>query len=599
MSVIATQEPAQHVQPEPLKEEPFPTLFWICVLLGLIPLVLLHLRGLWYQPSYQAFPFVLAGFAWFLYSRWPRKEALSVRARPRLARLTILASIFLLSAAVVIWSPLVAMVASILAVGALFLGLGRRAPDARLLPVWLLLWLCVPLPFDLDTRVMSWMQRHTAATTSDMLDYLNVYHFSQGTIIEFPSKQLLVDEGCCGINSLFALVICAALYALWRRRPPVHAVLLLLAAVFWAGMGNLVRVFSIALVYDSFGVDLSTGWRHEVLGLVIFAIAAAVLASTDQLLRFILRPIKAPRSSKKRFRLSKYWKGQRPYRYSRMWNRWLAGEPDKRHLRGMPEDNQSTNESLRWQTLGQAWQLRGLALVCIVLGTLQMVVLGATLLDRAKGPPSEAHVELEMAAIDESTLPGNAGQWQRKDFQTTERPKLSPLGRFSRIWQYQAPKYAVLVSLDYPFLRSHQLTICYGGLGWELVREEIGEEPMRGVAGAPKWQMREAEMTKSIGQHAFLLYSHFDDAGHPVEQYVPVTTYTGKVLERLGRAPLWKLLTTGRARGLVSWTTFQTQVFAVSDHRLTPAEQQEVRSRYLEFREMLRRATTQRTEIQP
>ena len=59
----------------------------------------------------------------------------------------------------------------------------------------------------------------------------------------------------------------------------------------WAWAANVVRVATIAIAQAWFQLDLSSGWRHELLGYFTILLALAWLASTDYCLAFLLRPI--------------------------------------------------------------------------------------------------------------------------------------------------------------------------------------------------------------------------------------------------------------------------------------------------------------------
>src|SRR5690606_33803049 len=120
---------------------------------------------------------------------------------------------------------------------------------------------------------------------------LAIEHLADGNVLLFPHASLFVEEACSGVVSLLAIVACGGILAVWWRRSLIHAACLIVTAVFLAGAMNVVRVVTIALALEKAGVNLSTGWRHETLGLVVFAVSLVGLFSLDRLLSFFLGPI--------------------------------------------------------------------------------------------------------------------------------------------------------------------------------------------------------------------------------------------------------------------------------------------------------------------
>ncbi len=60
----------------------------------------------------------------------------------------------------------------------------------------------------------------------------------------------------------------------------------------WAGLGNLIRLVSIALALEWFQVDLTEETPHMLLGLVVFGIAGLGLWSTHTFLSSFFGPMK-------------------------------------------------------------------------------------------------------------------------------------------------------------------------------------------------------------------------------------------------------------------------------------------------------------------
>ncbi len=259
-----------------------------------LPLLILHAQQIWMRPHYQFFPLVLLGAAVLAFLRLrdlgPLTPAPAPRAWPLLG-----AAWILLAAAELLYSSWLGTTAALAALAALLYALGGARLFRAALPAWLLLWLAVPPPFELDRQLILWLQSLTARWASAALDVVGVYHVMAGNVVEVGGRRLLVEEACSGVNSLFSTLACTLFYVFFVRRPPVRAVLLLAAAVGWVLAANVVRVAAIAFLAARWGIDLSEGWRHETLGAGLFVAVLGLVWSTDRLLLFLTAPSARPK----------------------------------------------------------------------------------------------------------------------------------------------------------------------------------------------------------------------------------------------------------------------------------------------------------------
>ena len=260
-----------------------------CVLLAHLPLVAVHAQQLWIRPHYQFFPLVLLGAAVLAWSRRGQVGSLTPGSAVRTS-LVLAAAWILLAAAELLYSSWLAAVACLVVVAALLYGIVGGRLLRLLLPAWALLWLAIPPPFGLDSLLVRSLQTLTTRWSSGVLDLLRVYHVMEGNVVEVGGRRLLVEEACAGINSLFSVLACTLFFVLLVRRPPLRAFLLTLAAVAWVLLANVGRVVTVAYFSARGGVNLADGWRHDALGLLLFALALVMIWSTDRLLLFLSRP---------------------------------------------------------------------------------------------------------------------------------------------------------------------------------------------------------------------------------------------------------------------------------------------------------------------
>jgi hypothetical protein len=181
--------------------------------------------------------------------------------------------------------------------------------------------------------------------------------------------------------------------------------------------------------------------------------------------------------------------------------------------------------------------------------------------------------------LSKGNLAENIGDWKLQDYSQTNRRGNSDLGRRSDIWQFLTPHGPVLVSLDQTFPGWHELSQCYRGLGWELVsRKRLDARQPTGES----WPYVEADYINSTGQHGYLIFSHFDILGQPVDAPATWGGIESLYLRARNRMPH-----EARQR-LVGGEAYQSQAFIASTDRLAEDTKQEIREQYLKIREHLR-----------
>src|SRR5262249_8904027 len=177
--------------------------------------------------------------------------------------------------------------ATLVLVLAVIYSMGGGLLVRQLLPVWIYLWLLIPIPFGLDNALVLSLQTLTTRWSSALLDLAGVHHVIAGHVLEVAGPRLFFLEACAGINSLFLVLFCAVFCVFFQRLPPVRATLLLLASVAWVLLANVARVFLIAYLFKRWDIDWTSGWRHDALGFAVFAFALALTWSTNCLILFL------------------------------------------------------------------------------------------------------------------------------------------------------------------------------------------------------------------------------------------------------------------------------------------------------------------------
>jgi exosortase len=502
------------------------------LLAALLPLLAQHAVQIWLRPHYRFFPLVLVGAGVLAWLRLCGQPA-SPPGRPWLAGLALAAAWLTLATAVVLNSSWLGAVAALATLAAVAYAVGGLTLWGRLAPSWVLLWLAVPPPLELDRDLILWLQGETTRWSSAVLDLLGVFHLTAGHVVEIDGRRLLVDQACSGVNSLFSVLACTLFLIFLTGRPTLHAAGLLVAAVIWVLLVNVARVAGVALVLFRWDVDLSTGWRHDAFGLLLFVCAVGLIASTDQLLGFLLAPASAP-----------------------VEETVSSSEP--------PTPVPPRGGNFPW--------------VVTLAAPAYLLLLAGHLLSHGRSEP-EAEVASSHAStldqLDIDLLPERMGPWQRQDFQKQTRDTGNFFGEHSRSWIYRHGDRTALFSLDYPFPSWHDLTRCYTGQGWRLDEQHLHEaEEVPGGFLA-------ARLSKPACRHGYLLFCEFNDRGQPL-QARPGAARLSLFRHEITTRSLWERLT-GKPGGEAvdpAGPVFQWQFMVESSATPTPAEESVLREMF-------------------
>ena len=515
-----------------------------------MPLLVLHGEQIWLRPHYQFFPMAVLGAVVLAVMRlrgYGQRNAGSVLFSTPL----LIVSWLLLAFAELLHSSWLGAVAALAALTVVLFAVGGARLVKRLLPSLLLLGLIVPPPFELDRQLILSLQSLTARWASAVLDFFGVYHVMAGNVVEIGGRRLLVEEACSGVNSLFSLLACTLFFVFLVRRPPIHAILLLLAAVGWVLIANVARVVTVAYGTTHWGVDLAEGWRHEALGAGVFGLALAFVWSTDRFLLFLTSPA-SPRLI-----------GQAA---------GLSGNEDKLAAGSTTPGGVPAGE----------W--------VVVAAYLLLLIAHFTLYGAAavQGNTTVGPVAVVVDKLETEALPANYEHWQRMGFATDARNPGSAFGEFSKTWSYQHGQNMAGFSLDYPFPSWHDLTRCYTGQGWAMDEQEIHKPAF--AEGADQDGYVAVRFTKPGYRSGYLLFCQFNQDGAPLDPRLGAASLSVYRQEAALRRWWYRLQgipdpTPAEPAG----TVYQLQLFVESYTPLGAADRAAAESLFLEGRRTLRK----------
>jgi exosortase B len=179
---------------------------------------------------------------------------------------------------------------SMIAVAAGLLAVLRGWAAVRL--AWFpLFFLCfaVPLPHELLLTLTGPLKQAVSVVATEILHLLGFPVGRTGVLITIGQYQLLVVEACAGLQTMFTLEAMGLLYASLVQHPSLsRKALLAVLVVPISFMANVVRVMVLALITFWFGDAAGQGFLHGFAGLLLFAVALALIIAVDGLLGRLL-----------------------------------------------------------------------------------------------------------------------------------------------------------------------------------------------------------------------------------------------------------------------------------------------------------------------
>ena len=509
------------------------------------PFLFLYFQLLNGLDHYGFFPFALAAFAYLCYDRID-----SSRFRwNRLSTALIAIDLLLVVAGVVVASSWPVWLGLCCGASALCLATGDRTQNSSLLYATLPLWILVRPPFSMDLELVGWLQKKTTLIASSILHRLQIVHFRSGNVLEFGNKTLLVEEACSGIQSLFAVLFVAVTVIAFYRRRLIQACALIPFAFLCAAVFNVVRVLCIAIAWNRWQWDLSSGLSHTILGYICLLAATLMVLSADQMIATVTNPI--PRSkSIKGFKAD----------IVGIWN-WFF-EPHEK-----PDSDRRARRSILSAP-------RFLTSSAITVGVASLLFVGQVYAGFLRTDVATSNIQLTTDSLKRTDIPDDLGDWKQASYAVETRGVGNSFGQFSNSWRYNNEHAEAFISCDYAFRGWHNLEVCYQGRGWVIERRSIITNEADSTAD---WSAVEVSFTKPTGEHSFLIYSLFDAGAAAVAP--PGSSISASVFDRVFRR---SSLQSTNAR------TIQAQIFVETAGPVSGEDREELLKQHQTTRELLR-----------
>jgi exosortase D (VPLPA-CTERM-specific) len=167
--------------------------------------------------------------------------------------------------------------------GLLLAATGGKAFRALLAPVFVLYLMVPQAPF-----VLSALSGHLQLLSSQLgvafIRAFGITVFAEGNVIDLGVYKLQVVEACDGLRYLFPLMAIGLLIAYFYKGAMWKRVLVFLASIPITLLMNSLRVGTIGVLVEHWGVGMAEGFLHEFQGWMVFMLSAAMLIGLTALL---------------------------------------------------------------------------------------------------------------------------------------------------------------------------------------------------------------------------------------------------------------------------------------------------------------------------
>jgi len=148
----------------------------------------------------------------------------------------------------------------------------------RLLAVPLLILVfMIPLPQFMLANLSTKLQLLSSQLSVDFMRLFGISVFVEGNVIDLGGYQLQVAEACDGLRYLFPLMTLGFLMAYFYKGATWKRILLFLSSIPITVLMNSVRVGTIGLMVEHWGIAMAEGFLHQFQGWAVFMVSAALM----------------------------------------------------------------------------------------------------------------------------------------------------------------------------------------------------------------------------------------------------------------------------------------------------------------------------------
>ena len=160
---------------------------------------------------------------------------------------------------------------------------GMRAFRLLSMPL-LILVLMIPLPNFLLNNLSTKLQLLSSQVGVWFMRLFDISVFVEGNVIDLGGYKLQVADACSGLRYLFPLMTLGFLIAYFYKGSVWKRIVLFISSIPITVLMNSIRVGTIGLMVEHWGIGMAEGFLHEFQGWAVFMLSAAMLLCETALL---------------------------------------------------------------------------------------------------------------------------------------------------------------------------------------------------------------------------------------------------------------------------------------------------------------------------
>ncbi len=142
----------------------------------------------------------------------------------------------------------------------------------------------IPLPETAIANSSFRLKIFAAQVSAFLVRHMGIPVIREGSLIITRHARLMVEDPCSGIRSLIALIALGALMSYFTNLTRTRRLILFASSVPIAVATNVFRIVSLTLIGEIYGEQYTHGLVHDTLGILVFVLAFAGLASVHKIL---------------------------------------------------------------------------------------------------------------------------------------------------------------------------------------------------------------------------------------------------------------------------------------------------------------------------
>ncbi len=154
--------------------------------------------------------------------------------------------------------------------------MGRKAAHVIAIPLVMLIFM-IPLPTFVLSNLSAELQLISSQLGVWVIRLFGISVFVEGNVIDLGGYKLQVAEACNGLRYLFPLMTIGFLMAYFYKGATWKRIFLFFSSIAIAVLMNSLRIGSIGVMVEHWGIQMAEGFLHEFQGWAVFMVSASLL----------------------------------------------------------------------------------------------------------------------------------------------------------------------------------------------------------------------------------------------------------------------------------------------------------------------------------